>query len=380
MRVVSYRQILSYALISALLWQPLAFFKQGRLSAGTPVMLHDAISISALAAIALVGLYIGLCIISSRLGGKIASLAAGIASALTPALLLAVISRYSPALPTEPGYRFALGSGFWLSCIGFAMVATSGASRRLGLIILSLSVATVFIGGMSPNLSLFKEYVNRKSTFSAEIGNHLKLAFLSAFAAIAPGVLLGYVCHMNRRARALVLGLINFIQVLPTLSLLGIIMLPLTSLSRSFPLLQELGIRGIGFTPAFIALGLYCLFPITMNTMAGFSSIDQRTLFSASAMGMTPSQVFVKVKLPLAFPVIFSGIRTAITQNVGNATIAGLVGGGGMGTLIFLGLSQAAYDLVLLGSLPVILMALLLDGALVATEGGIRKAVMHLND
>ena len=379
MKKASYRLFFSIAFISALLWQPLAYFKQGRLSAGTPVMLHDAVGASALAGVLLVGLFIGLCLLSLRFG-ETAGLAASAVSALLPSLLMLAVSSHPPAFPAEPGYRFALGSGFWLSGIGFAMIATSGKSRGAGLLVLAASIAIVFVGGMSPNLSLYKEYLNRKATFTAEIGNHLKLAFLSALAAILPGVLLGYLCHANRKARALVLGMINFIQVLPTLSLLGIIMLPLTSLARRFPILQELGIRGIGFTPAFIALGLYCLFPITMNTMAGFSNIDQRILFGASAMGMTPSQVFVKVKLPLAFPVIFSGIRTAITQNVGNATIAGLVGGGGMGTLIFLGLSQAAYDLVLLGSLPVVFMALFLDGALVAAEGGIRKAVMHLND
>ncbi len=379
MRALSYRQLFSFALISALLWQPLAFFKQGRLSTGVPVMLHEAIGTSALVGVLLVGLFVALNLLSSKLGDR-AGVAVSILSSLLPALLMLATSSHSPELPVEPGYRFALGSGFWLSGIGFAMIATSGKPRGIGLLILTASIAIVFVGGISPNLSLYKEYLNRRATFSAEIGNHLKLAFLSALAAILPGVLLGYLCHANRKARALVLGFINFIQVLPTLSLLGIIMLPLTGLARRFPLLQELGIRGIGFTPAFIALGLYCLFPITMNTMAGFSSIDQRTLFGASAMGMTPSQVFVKVKLPLAFPVIFSGIRTAITQNVGNATIAGLVGGGGMGTLIFLGLSQAAYDLVLLGSLPVIFMALILDGAMVAAEGGIRKAVMHLND
>lgn len=379
MKTAPYRLFFSFALISALLWQPLAYFKQGRLSTGMPFMLNEAIGASAMAGVLLVGLFIGSCLVSSRLGVG-AGLAVNVLSAFMPALLMLAVSSHAPAFDAEPGYRFALGSGFWLSCIGFAMIASSGRSRGAGLLVMAASITIVFIGGMSPNLSLYKEYLNRRATFSIEIANHLKLALISAFAAILPGVLLGYLCHANRRARALVLGFINFIQVLPTLSLLGIIMLPLTSLARSFPLLQELGIRGIGFTPAFIALGLYCLFPITMNTMAGFSNIDQRVLFGASAMGMTPSQVFVKVKLPLAFPVIFSGIRTAITQNVGNATIAGLVGGGGMGTLIFLGLSQAAYDLVLLGSLPVILMALLLDGALVAAEGGIRKAVMHLND
>lgn len=379
MRTAPYRLSFSFALISALLWQPLAYFKQGRLATGTPVMLHEAVGASALVGVLLVGLFIVTCILLSRFGGA-AGLAANAISAVIPALLMLAISSYTPEFDAEPGYRFALGSGFWFSCIGFAMLASSGRSRGAGLLVMAASIGIVFVGGLSPNLSLYKEYLNRKATFSVEIGNHLKLALISALAAILPGVLLGYLCHANRRARGLVLGFINFIQVLPTLSLLGIIMLPLTSLARKFPLLQEFGIRGIGFTPAFIALGLYCLFPITMNTMAGFSNIDQRVLFGASAMGMTPSQVFVKVKLPLAFPVIFSGIRTAITQNVGNATIAGLVGGGGMGTLIFLGLSQAAYDLVLLGSLPVILMALLLDGALVAAEGGIRKAVMHLND
>ena len=101
--------------------------------------------------------------------------------------------------------------------------------------------------------------------------------------------------------------------------------------------------------------------PIVANAYAGFQQVDEAILSSAKGMGMTKTQIFTQVSFPLASPIILSGIQTALTQNIGNTILAGLVGGGGLGALIFLGLSQAAPDLVLLGTIPVVIMALITD-------------------
>lgn len=280
-----------------------------------------------------------------------------------PGLLLLLLSSARPVgvdFDLEVA-RISLSSGFWLVYAGILMLQ-SGAPR--GGILMSLSVffSAIVLGlGFAPHLALYKEFINIEVTFYAELRRHLTLSLASVAVALLPGVLLGYVCHSHQRLREWILGAVNLFQVAPTLSLLGLIMIPLTFLSRNIPLVEELGIRGIGFAPAFIVLTLYCLLPITANAFSGFDQVESAVVDSALAMGMTRRQIFSKVLFPLALPVIFSGIRTAVTQNVGNTILAGLIGGGGMGALIFLGLSQAATDLVILGTIPVVLMALILD-------------------
>lgn len=380
MRMPSYRGMASALLLSSFVWSPIASFKANRITRGVPFGLADALgTVDAVPIIAFLA-FAALALLASRRRSSVAHTALLLAASVLPALLMVAVSGAGGFPSDDPASRFSLGPSFWLMSLGAVLIVSEGRPGWPFIAIVAASVALAFATGSAANISIFKEYSARKAYFAAEVGNHLKLSFLSAAAAVVPGVLLGYAGHRSRAARAFVQGLMGFVQVLPTLSLLGLIMLPLSALARTFPLLQELGIRGIGFTPAFIALSLYCLFPISANTLAGFDSIDERLLFSAEAMGMTPRQVLVKVKLPLVFPVVFSGVRTALTQSVGNATIAGLVGGGGMGTLIFLGLSQAAPDLVLLGSIPVIFLALLLDGSLSAAEKRIRGAVQHVND
>jgi osmoprotectant transport system permease protein len=110
--------------------------------------------------------------------------------------------------------------------------------------------------------------------------------------------------------------------------------------------------------PAFIVLVVYALFPIVNNTVAGLKLLDENVLDTAKGMGMSKSQAFFRVELPLAFPVILGGIRTAMTQSIGNTILAGLIGGGGLGSIIFLGLAQSAPDLILLGVIPILLISL----------------------
>jgi osmoprotectant transport system permease protein len=283
---------------------------------------------------------------------------------LLPALLLILMSAYSTTeVVYDPNaYRMSLSTGFWLFLIGTILLQQTLPYAKGLLLVTTLALTGVIALGGSPHLSLYKEYLNVQAVFRAEFWRHLNLAFSSVAFTVLPGVLLGYWCHKSAKARESILGFVHLFQVIPTLSLLGLIMIPLTIVSAKWPILNTLGIRGIGFAPAFIVLCLYCLLPITANAYAGFSKVDQAITDSAIALGMTQRQVLWRVSVPLASPVIFSGIRIAVTQNIGNTILAGLIGGGGMGTLIFLGLSQSAADLVVLGTIPVVLMALLADG------------------
>ena len=111
-----------------------------------------------------------------------------------------------------------------------------------------------------------------------------------------------------------------------------------------------------------IALTLYGLLPIVRNTFAGFAAVDKAVMEVGRGMGMGPLQIFARVELPIAAPIILSGLRIACVQNIGNTAVAALIGAGGFGIFIFQGLGQSAIDLILLGTIPTIVLALCADG------------------
>lgn len=142
--------------------------------------------------------------------------------------------------------------------------------------------------------------------------------------------------------------------------------------------LRQLGVSGIGVAPALIALTLYSLLPLVRNTYAGLNNVDPAIIDSGRGMGMTPAQIFFRIELPLAFPVIMAGIRNAGIALIGIGTIATVIGGGGLGDFVMQGIINTSIDLILLGAIPAIIMALLLDGGLrlvesLLTSPGIRQ-------
>lgn len=142
--------------------------------------------------------------------------------------------------------------------------------------------------------------------------------------------------------------------------------------------LAELGVRGIGTAPALIALTLYALLPIVRNTYTGFLEVPQAVIEAGRGMGMSPRQLLWRVELPLALPLLIEGIRASAVLCIGIATVAYLIGAGGLGVFIQRGIDQVVPDLILLGAIPVILLALAADGALRAlglllTSKGIRS-------
>ncbi len=155
--------------------------------------------------------------------------------------------------------------------------------------------------------------------------------------------------------------MLNLLQTVPSIALFGLLVVPLSALTKAVPALAALGIGGVGPAPAIIALVLYALLPVARNTLAGIGGVSPGAIDAARGMGMTGRQVFWQVEVPLALPVLIAGLRIVTVQAIGLAVVAALIGAGGLGSFVFDGLGQYAIDLVLLGALPAILLALVVD-------------------
>ncbi len=180
---------------------------------------------------------------------------------------------------------------------------------------------------------------------------HIFLVFISTGLAIAIGLPLGVLLTRVKGLRTPVLGFANIMQTVPSLALFGLL-IPIPF------------IGGIGARTAIIALALYALLPVIRNTVTGILGIDPKIREAAVALGMTNWQILKIVELPLAMPVLLTGIRVAVVISVGVATVAAAVGAGGLGTYIFRGLRQNDNNLLVAGALASALLALICDFAL----------------
>lgn len=271
--------------------------------------------------------------------------------------------------------RLSLGSGFWLlelaAYAAFVVALRNGrvpvAARRswafasaLGIVLLVVLLMTT---GSLDALSIMREWKTQRTAFASELRRHLALTAGSVFAGGLVGLAIGGAAARGKAARSAGFFFLNIFQTIPSLALFGLLILPLAALSARFPLLRSWGISGIGAAPALIALSLYAALPIARNTYSGLEGVPAAALDAGRGMGMGKAQLFLRVELPLALPVIVAGFRTATVQAIGNVAIAALIGAGGMGTFIFQGLGQFAMDMVLMGTLPVIALALVADAA-----------------
>jgi osmoprotectant transport system permease protein len=189
----------------------------------------------------------------------------------------------------------------------------------------------------------------------------LEIVFLAVAPALIIGVPLAWRMTRARRLRETLFPVLNVIQTIPSIALFGLLMAPLAWLATQAPALGRLGISGVGLAPAVLALLLYALLPIVRSTMAGLEQVPAATVTAARAMGMMPLQVLWQVELPLALPALLIGLRTAVVQTTGLAAVAALVGAGGLGSIMFDGLFSAANELVMLGVIPIVLLAVLAD-------------------
>jgi osmoprotectant transport system permease protein len=187
---------------------------------------------------------------------------------------------------------------------------------------------------------------------------HVVLVASSSAIAIVVGVGVGILSTRHARLRRLSVAIANVFQTIPSLALFGFL-LPV-------PL-----IGGIGKRTAIISLVLYSLLPILRNTIVGIAGVDARLREAAVAMGMTDLQLLRLVELPLAAPSILAGVRIALVTNIGTAVIAAVIGGGGLGVLIFRGVASVDTTEILAGAIPAAALALIADATMSLLE---RKA------
>lgn len=176
-------------------------------------------------------------------------------------------------------------------------------------------------------------------------GQHIYLTLIAVAIAILIGVPLGILITRVDSISGLVIGIANAVQAIPSLALLGFLI----------PFL------GIGSTPSIVMIFLYSLLPIIKNTYTGLANVDRAMIEAGRGMGMTDAQLMRMVQLPLALPVIMAGIRISAVTAVGLTTLAALIGAGGLGQLIYRGISMVNNKMIISGAIPAMVLALLVD-------------------
>ena len=266
--------------------------------------------------------------------------------------------------------RVSLGAGVWISFLAAYLLVFSARKGLKDYRILKniftwagpLAFAAFLFTGYFNKLSVLIEYSVQRQRFIQELLQHIFLVTVCVFAGSVIGVLLGIWATRNKKVQGFIFFLTNISQTIPSLALFGLLIAPLSALSFRFEFLRDAGIRGIGNTPAIIALVIYSLLPVVRNTYTSIKNLDKSVIDAGRGMGMSRFGIFYKIEMPLSAPLIIEGIRIAAVQSVGLAAVAALIGAGGLGWFIFQGLGQAAPDMVLLGAIPIIMLALFVDG------------------
>ena len=197
-------------------------------------------------------------------------------------------------------------------------------------------------------MDLVELFMQDRSFFLSLLWEHLLLSLGSILIAIVLGGLIGILISEFKKSAKPTFGVINFLYTIPSISMLGFL----------------IPISGVGNVTALIALSLYALLPMVRNTYTGLTQVDPALIDAAKGMGSTRFQILYRIRLPLALPVIFSGIRNMVTMTIALAGIASFIGAGGLGVAIYRGITTNNTAMTLCGSLLIALLALLMDGLL----------------
>ena len=183
------------------------------------------------------------------------------------------------------------------------------------------------------------------SQILSKIGEHFFISMSALLLGVIVAIPLGLLIARSKKASSFVIGVSSVLQTIPSLALLAM-MVPLF---------------GVGKVPAIIALFIYSLLPILRNTVLGMESVNKDIVDAAKGMGMTPFQLTFDVKVPLSVSVIMSGVRLSATYVIAWSSLAAYIGAGGLGDFIFNGLENLDFPLLLAGTVPITIMALLID-------------------
>lgn len=199
--------------------------------------------------------------------------------------------------------------------------------------------------------------IDKKSFFLKLLIEHIEISFLAILIAVLIGGIVGILISEFEKASKPALGVINFLYTIPSISMLGFL----------------IPFSGVGNATAVIALTIYALLPMVRSTHTGLTHVDSNILEAAKGMGSTRTQILFKIKIPLAMPVILSGIRNMVTMTIALAGIASFIGAGGLGVAIYRGITTNNAAMTMVGSLLIAVLALVFDFILGFIEKRIAK-------
>ena len=353
---------------AALLCWPFLMLAPNRLVTGQGLALSALASGAQWCLLGLISLLLGLCVWP---GGARPVLRDGLAALGAGLLLAGLVAAAGQEARLQSGQatalaRISLGGGFWAAgLLAWAMAADAlqrlplgpgwRAAAQAGLL---LPLALMLALGWLDALALMKEYANRQDVFHAALWRHGQIVVAALLPTLLIGLPLGLAAARQPALARPLLATLNLVQTVPSIALFGLLIAPLAALGAAWP---ASGVQGIGLLPAVIALTLYALLPVVHGLASGLQQVDPAVIDAATGMGLTARQRFWQVELPLALPLLWSALRLTTVQLIGLAVVAALIGAGGLGAIIFQGLLSSALDLVLLGVLPVVGLALVVD-------------------
>ena len=188
------------------------------------------------------------------------------------------------------------------------------------------------------------EYLNSSGDrILGALGDHLYISAVSLAFTIVIGLSAGFLCARFKASQKIIVPVFNILRVIPSLAILFLL----------FP------VMGLGKAPAIVALTILAIPPILINTATGLAGVSPMAIESAQGCGMTEFQIWLKIKFPLALPLMLTGVKTAAIEILASATLAYQIGGGGMGEIIFTAIGLNRYDILIVGSVIVAVLSLL---------------------
>lgn len=366
---------------------PFATYRSSRIQTGDALSALDAVGAWGFAL--MLGLWIAIAAVPLSASGRKSG--AIVRGSLATVAFLGIIGLSAGAAtrlvsPDAPFGRVSIGLGAWANiAIAYMLILSSrreaGGAARLALSLVAPLGFVVMLGsGHLDGLAIMREFANQSDRFWTEVLSQLMFTGISVGVALMLGVSLGVLAFLRPRLRVPVFAFANVFQTIPGLAMVGLLFAPLSWLGSAIPALGGLGVGGLGWAPVIVALTLYAVLAIVRNTHAGLTSVSPAAIEAGLGMGMTEWQILRRVRFPLAMPIVFGGFRTAAVQTLGNATLGAFVAAGTLGLFVFGGLSQQAPDLILLGSITLVLLALGLDGVLGAIQRLISPHHRHVRE
>lgn len=203
----------------------------------------------------------------------------------------------------------------------------------------------------------FQLMQSRQDFFLGLLGDHLRISFTAICIAMVLGLIIGILVSEFSLISKPTIAVVNLLYTIPSLSLLGFL----------------IPFSGIGDTTAIIALTIYALLPMVRNTYTGMTTVSPLLLDAATAMGSTRMQVLLRVRLPLALPMIVAGIRSMTVMTIALSGVSSFIGAGGLGVAVYRGITTNNKSMTLAGSILIALLAVVADFFIGMVERAVKK-------